>query len=222
MRKEGIIFDMDGTLYSFDKGQVNTHSASSFGKAIMTKVTLFFQNEFSLTETEALKMFQEMNERHKGEVSLGLEKEFGIPRSRYFGITWDLDPSEFLEKDDVLIQTLSELEVQIGVLTAAPNIWTERVLEFMQLDRIFGSSVFTGEPDLRKPNPLAFMQLCEYWALDPNNIISIGDQEHSDILPAKSVGMTTVRIGSEVVTEADFLSADVHEALNELVALGEI
>jgi FMN phosphatase YigB (HAD superfamily) len=55
----------------------------------------------------------------------------------------------------------------------------------------------------------------------PGNVFSIGDQEHSDILPAKSIGMKAVKIGPGE-TIADFQAEDVRQALGILRGEGFI
>ena len=51
--------------------------------------------------------------------------------------------------------------------------------------------------------------------IKPNRLISIGDQERTDILPAQTLGMLTVRIGGND-TNADFLASDIPDAINQL------
>jgi len=212
-KAEALIFDMDGTLYSFDKAQAGVFTASRFGQSIHNNCVQFFADKFALNSDQAEKMYLDFKQRYNGEVSLGLEQEQGIPRAEYFSRTWDLDPAEFILLDEKLVQAIGLLTIKTGVLSAAPRVWVDRVLEFMQLRQIFEPAVFTGDPDIRKPHPQAFLQLAEWWQLDPSTVVSIGDQEETDIVPAKTLGMTTVRIGKEVPTTADFSAGTILEAL---------
>ena len=50
---------------------------------------------------------------------------------------------------------------------------------------------------MRKPNKDIFKKICEDFKMKYENVISIGDQVFSDILPAKSLGMRTILVGSE-------------------------
>ena len=178
---EAIIFDMDGTLYSFDEGNESQFTSSRFGKEIRANCTRFFEERFSLTSDDAESMYQDLNRRYKGEVSLAVEKEFGIDRSEYFAHTWNLVAEEFIAANELLLPTLQELTVLSGVLTAAPKVWAEKALTFLQIRQLFGDALFTGDPDIRKPNPEAFLQLAQFWNLEPGQILSIGDQEKTDI-----------------------------------------
>jgi HAD superfamily hydrolase (TIGR01549 family) len=210
---EAIIFDMDGTLYFFDQKKESHFVSSKFGKTIEKNCVNFLAKEFSLAENQAVKFYQELKKRYQGEVSLGLEKDYGIDRSRYFAETWNLNAAEFIESSQELVEMFSLLTIKTGVLSAAPRIWVDRVLNYLAIRHFFEEAIFTGDPDIRKPDPQAFQQLSDFWKINPENIASVGDQETSDILPAKELGMTTVRIGQEIDTAADFLAKNAIQAV---------
>lgn len=210
---EAIIFDMDGTLYSFDKKNESHFSSSNFGKQIHANCVDFFKDEFKLSAENAMSLYQDFRTRHNDEVSLGLEKERGIDRSKYFEATWNLNPSEFMEKNNELVLVLSSLTIKTGILSAAPKVWVDSVLKFLEISHFFDPAIFTGDPNIRKPDPQAFQQLADLWGIDPEKIIAIGDQEATDIIPAKSLGMKTVRIGKNTETEADFIASNAIQAI---------
>jgi FMN phosphatase YigB (HAD superfamily) len=205
---EGIIFDLDGSLYAFDNGTAETFSQSRFSRQIGQNCIRFFQDRFDLNEVEATRRFKDLVDRFEGEVSLGLEKEHGILRSEYFEATWDLDPAEFMQPNKELAATLRQVTVRRALLSAAPNIWITKALAHLQLTEVFTPAIFNGEPDIRKPNPEAFLQVAKFWNIAPENILAIGDQEKTDILPAQAVGMRTLRIGNDPTTKADFMAPD--------------
>lgn len=220
MQKENsikaVIFDMDGTLYSFDDSNESQFTSSRFGQKIRANCVRFFEERLGLSPKKAEIVYEDLKTRYNGEVSLAVEKEFGIDRGEYFAFTWNLEATEFVKSTGNIPTLLSELTIQSGVLTAAPRVWAERVLQFLQIRDLIGDALFTGDPDLRKPNPEAFMQLANFWGLNPEQIISIGDQEQSDILPAKAVGMKTVRIAKQAESAADFIAPNVVTAIQLL------
>lgn len=75
--------------------------------------------------------------------------------------------------------------------------------------------IFTGEPDLRKPNPAIIRQVADLLGASYGKTWSVGDQEHSDIIPAKKIGLKTMRIGSPP-TAADLCVPDIHAAVARL------
>lgn len=213
---KAIIFDMDGTLYTFDKDRTQVFTASKFGGQIRSNGINFFKQTLNLNDDEALARYQDLKNRFNGEISLGVEKELGIDRSIYFAQTWDLNPGEFMDIDESLVSELSLLTVKTGILSAAPKIWVDRVLKFLGINQFFEPAIFTGDPDLRKPNPLAFKQLADFWNIPTSSILAIGDQEESDILPAKSLGMLTAKVGEQAQTSADFFAPSLIELLIKL------
>lgn len=219
---EAIIFDMDGTLYSFDERNESQFTSSRFGREIKANCILFFKERFNLSLNDAESIYQDLNRRYNGEVSLAVEKECGIDRSEYFAFTWNLVAEEFITTNELLFPTLQELTILSGVLTAAPRVWAERALAFLQIRQLFGDALFTGDPDIRKPNPEAFLQLAQFWNLEPSQILSIGDQEQTDILPAKSLGMQTLRIATQAETKSDFIAPDIIAAIALLKEKGII
>lgn len=206
---KAIIFDMDGTLYQFDDKDESQFSSSQFGQQIHENCIKFFETTLNISREIAIAKYQDFRTRYNDEVSLGVEKELGIDRSQYFAATWDLNPSDFVEQNHLLLQTLSALSVKTGVLSAAPRVWVDKVLRFLNIKSIFDPNIFTGDRDLRKPDPKVFEQFIDLWGLPPHSILSIGDQETTDILPAKKIGMRTARIGRNVDTLADFQAPNV-------------
>lgn len=209
-----FIFDMDGTLYTgFDKGKSTDFSCSGFYADLKEKAASFFMTRFSLSREEAQKEYERIKTKYKGEVSLGLEWERGIDRYDYFANTWNLEPELYIEKDENLPELMEQMRGRIALLTAAPRIWAVNVLSFLKLEQAFGDLVYTGEPNIRKPDPLAFKQIVESFDVPPEFVFSIGDQEESDIIPAKSLGMKTIRIGKNIKSSADYTADDLKKAI---------
>lgn len=215
MRKiESAVFDMDGTLYQFPDG--GTFTQTPFGQTIARNVTRFISKEFDLDEGAARQRMAELSTQFDGEMSLGLEKKFGIDRMRFFDETWDLDPEEFVVGSADLRSALESIsDVELRILSAAPRIWVDRVLGFLGIADVFEDRIFTGEPDIRKPSSEAFRRALGVRAVDPSRSISIGDQEMTDILPARSIGMKTVRIApQDTESSADFVAEDIIRAID--------
>lgn len=208
-----VVFDMDGTLYQFPDG--GTFLEIPFGQAIQRNTREFIAREFDLNEKEASAHYDELFEKFNGELSLGLERDFSIDRLRFFNETWNLDPEEFIIPEPGVREAIEGVSVERALLSAAPRVWVDRVLGFMGIADVFGGQIFTGEPDIRKPSPLAFQQILDAVGIEARYAISIGDQEHTDIAPARSIGMKALRIGSRE-TEAEFSAPSISEAITIL------
>jgi FMN phosphatase YigB (HAD superfamily) len=208
-----IIFDLDGTLYSFDNGNSANFRSSKFYSAIKTKIYSFLSDRLKIDDKRARELYEEVKKEFNGEVSLGLEKKFGIDRYEYFNNTWNLSPSDFIEKNN-LEPLIGSLGCEIAILTSAPRVWASAALDYLNLSK-YKCNLFSGEPDLRKPDPRAFQIICDGLGYEIENSISIGDQVHSDIVPAKSLGMKTILI-REKSEEADYCISSINE-LSEII-----
>lgn len=191
-----FIIDMDGTLYHLGGKAGGTFSGSEFSLKIRANCYEFLSKKRGISLDAAEKEYLRLKEAWKGELSLGIEAEFGIDRYEYLNTTWDIDPTSFITTDTDVRAALKTLQGRMALLTAAPKIWADRVLAHLQVAELF-PIVYSGEPNLRKPNPEVFRAVATLLETQPENTISVGDQEESDILPAQSVGMKTIRVGLE-------------------------
>ncbi|MBU3935638.1 HAD family hydrolase [Patescibacteria group bacterium] len=197
MKKFKYIFDLDGTLYRFNKSSGGYFVKSQFYQDIKENVYRFFAKELKISRKQSIQTYKKIMDEFKGEVSLGVEKTFGIDRYQYFSATWNLDPEKYLEPNENLIPMIEPLSGNIAILTSAPLVWAQNALKFLGIDEYFKDAVFTGEGDIRKPNPEAFVQILKSFNCPSNEVFSIGDQEQTDILPAKNLGIKTIIVGSE-------------------------
>jgi|SRR3989344_1994552 len=149
-----IIFDLDGTLYQFKEGNF---VSSRFYQEIKRKAYNFLSETLKISLEQAIELYQQINKDFNGEISLGVERRCNIDRYHYFANTWNLDPKDFIQKNDLLL-LIKPLRYRITFLTSAPKIWAASVLTYFNL-REYLPSLYTGESDIRKPNILAFQQI---------------------------------------------------------------
>ncbi|MBP9719425.1 MAG: HAD family hydrolase [Candidatus Levybacteria bacterium] len=84
-------------------------------------------------------------------------------------------------------------------------------MTYLKVDNLF-TNITTADPDIRKPNPEVFRQIVASFGVPAENVISIGDQHYSDIIPAKSIGMKGIIVGQKLE------SADVRiDSIQDLV-----
>jgi len=203
-----LILDLDGTLYDFDNGKTNNFKKSRFYQEVKSNACKFIAKKRSISFTEAKKVYERIFEEFNGEISIGIEKIFGINRYDYFKAAFNLKPQDFIAKKD-LLPFIKKLKTSVAILTSAPRVWAEPVLDYLNLGE-YKNKLFTGEPDIRKPSALAFKQVCDSLRFSPINCISIGDQVETDILPAKSIGMKTILV-KKSSPEADFSISSLEE-----------
>lgn len=209
---KGVILDLDGTLYQF-RGVDGTFGGSDFYDGLKNNMYSYLAEVIGLTEEAAKAEYERIKDMFNGEVSLGVEQELGIDRYDWFGNTWNLNPADYLDPPRAeLAESLASLEGRAVVLTAAPAAWAYPALEYLGISDLFNRNVLTGEPDIRKPNPAVFKQAANVLQRQCCEVVSVGDQNSSDILPAKQLGMLTVKIGLEA-EDADYFASDIYGAL---------
>lgn len=207
------IFDLDGTLYSFASTGHVTFGKSVFYADLRRRILAYVATTLSVTSNEAELIFQKVDEEFNGELSIGFEKAYGIDRYAYYEATWNCEPGDYIVVNPRLSEALAPFRGRALLLTAAPSAWATKVLQYLGVADIFGENIITGEPDMRKPDPAVFLQAAKQLNAQPNSVISIGDQNYSDIIPAKSLGMTTILIGPEQLN-AHHRADSIYDAIN--------
>ena len=192
------IFDMDGTLYSLG----GTYLTSPLFIEIHSRIDSFIQKQLGLNSTEVSLEKERLMNIYGEHLSIALEKEHGIDRMLFFNTLWDVEVEKFVPKNPALKELFSRLNGNVAILTNAPRIWADKVLKHLEIFDLVNPLIFTGEGDVRKPNPQQFIQVCQALDVEAKNVCSIGDQEESDIIPAKKLGMKTVIVGKS--NHADF------------------
>jgi len=214
--KKIIIFDMDGTLYEF-KG--DSFRNSGLYDIIIENTLLYISNKLKKTKIEAQEILNFILKKYKDSISIGLEKEYNINRYDYFNFVWDIDAKKYVKFDSIINSLLLKLQknFDLVLLSDAPMIWISRILDYLEIREIFKNNIFSGEGDARKEFDNAFEKICETMNIEASVCIVVGDQEETDIAPAKKLGMNTVFVHSD---KRSFLAdyniksiADIEEAL---------
>jgi HAD superfamily hydrolase (TIGR01549 family) len=214
--KYSFIFDLDGTLYPFDKGRSECFSTSRFQADLKRRALSFIADKLNLEPSTALKKYSALEKQYNGEIGRALNTEYRISREEYFTSVWNLNPDDYVEKNKKLIKLLKNIKNPLILLTSSPNIWAYSALNFLEIKDAFGDFIFTCESNLHRPKPQLFLKIASDLGIATKFVFSIGDQEESDILPAKKIGMPTFRIGKNAKTEADFQAPNILSALKLL------
>lgn len=185
-----LVFDLDGTLYELDAA---SYSSSSLSEEVESRKRKFFEQRLGVEDVD--ETLSQLQEDYGEDTSLAVEGEYGIDRTDYFDFVWDVDPEGIIETHDCL-EDIMELEGRKAILTTAPRIWANRVIESLGIRDNF-EYLQTGEPDHRKPLKDAYWHLLDEMGAEPEQGTMIGDQENHDIIPASEIGMQTVYVGGE-------------------------
>lgn len=186
---------MDGTLYKFDgSGSNNAIFNTMFYDEVTQNVVKFLSNKLFVSLQDAKKIREDIFERYKGDISIGLEKEFGLERELYFTNTWNIYAAKYCNEDVLLQKMLLNILTKKVVLTNAPQVWAKNALRMLGIADQF-ERIYSGEGDIRKPQKEAYLQICEAFGIKPDEVMIVED-EPQYLKPAKELGMTTVLISS--------------------------
>lgn len=203
-----IIFDMDGTLYEFNGGSFKN---SGIGKEIMERVASYIGKKMGTSSEATQVILRSIILKYGEDISIGLEREFGFCRYDYFNFVWNIEPKKYITFGSDLRIILASLTktYDLVLLSDAPKVWIEKVLGHLRIKELFQDKIYSGEGDIRKTNGKAFEKVLKDLDLAAVSCLSVGDQEETDIVPAKKLGMGSVRVGKDCETSADYLIENI-------------
>lgn len=188
-----IVWDVDGTLY---KGEELGNAIKEHFLDLLTK-NLRISREVAQQQLDSFT-------KHTGRWSLSMSKIFR-KNEKFF--IWSAEKNiqkhKYVKKDPTLIQAICSLkQYRHFIVTNSTSSNTKKILlelGFSQLrDRIvpFEDIFSFDQTGYIKPDLKAFQQVLSYTHKDPQHHLMIGDTVGTDILPAKTLAMTTALIGS--------------------------
>lgn len=188
----GIVFDMDGTLYS-NPAYLKWQESSQVAR---------LADRLGIDVAEAAEMMRAAREARRAAglpaTSMGnLFKGFGIGIADI--VRWreeDLRPAEWLLPDPTLDHALSELsrKYRLSLLTNNPKKVGVASLQVLGVVRHFMTVVGLDDSGESKPSCTPFLRVCESMGLEPRECVSIGDRMDVDIEPALAIGMGAILV----------------------------
>jgi len=185
--KQGLIFDLDGTLLDTLKDLAASTNyvlrAHGFPEHPLEDYNyLVGQGARHLIE-HALPA----EARDKKRVDKLLE-EF----SAYYGTHWDVHTRPYPGVPEML-QKLKSMKRPVGILSNKPHAFTVMCVEKLLPDFPFSIVMGHKEPFPRKPDPAAAWHIAEQWGLKPADIMFCGDTS-IDMTTADRAGMFAVGV----------------------------
>jgi FMN phosphatase YigB (HAD superfamily) len=186
------IFDMDGTLYQF-VGSDNGYRGSKLESIVRENALGFIIDQDKCPKDRAQTVLETGLNNQMG-LSTFLSERYGVTRGDYFNKVWDIDPSQVIKDFEIPVSVATKLaaEKNLILLTSAPKIWQEKVINYLGLTGVF-KNIYTGE-DFKDKSEI-FELLSRKFV--PSETISIGDQKITDILPAEKFGISGVLIRNQ-------------------------
>jgi putative hydrolase of the HAD superfamily len=207
MRFSDVLFDLDGTLYAGHAGLL---------PALGARIVTFIETRMGLDRVAAKRLCDELYERH-GLTICGLRDEHGVDAEEYLAYVHDLDYEAHLAADAELNRRLAALPLRKSVFTNAPVGHATRVLERLGIahhfDHVFDLHWSDWAP---KPARATYERVLHWLDADPRRTIMVEDTARN-LLPARTLGMTTIWVGAGQPADADHVARDTLDAV-EIVA----
>jgi len=215
--KKYFIFDLDGTLYKYDKELSSSFEKSQFRQDLRNRAISFLSQIANLDIFDAKNEYEKLKLEFSGDFSLAMETKYDIPKKESISFIWKISPNRYVKPNPQLVTELGKLKGRIALVTGSPNAWAIPTLRHLKIDKFFDPAIYTYDYYLKKPDPSIFAHVADKFKTDPSNIISIGDNFDSDLAPAKRIGMKTMLISdSKQLTDADMQATNILEAIQAL------
>lgn len=182
------IFDLDNTLYP---------ARSNLFERIDARMTAYVSRLLGVDPVEARRV-QKLYFHGHGTTLAGLMAEHQVDPHDFLADVHDIE-MDVLEHDAPLAAALSRLPGRKLVFTNGDRPYALKVLDRLGLGGSFEGVHDIVAMELRpKPDPGAYLGLCDAFAVDPTRALFVEDMARN-LPPAKAIGMTTVWVdnGSE-------------------------
>ncbi|MEA3340496.1 MAG: pyrimidine 5'-nucleotidase [Chloroflexota bacterium] len=196
-----IIFDLDNTLYPRNSGLL---------QEIGRRIAAWLRARFELTRDEAVAMRRDYFLRY-GTTLGGLVALHDVDAREFLAFVHNVPVEEYLDPNPALVAMLDSIPLRKAVYTNSPSWYARGVLRTLGVADRFEQVIGIEEVGLRnKPCQDAYEQVLALLGARGNECIMVEDSARN-LVPAKSLGMTTVLVDAEPDESADFVLESVLE-----------
>jgi HAD superfamily hydrolase (TIGR01549 family) len=152
----------------------------------------YISRKLKIPKDEAKQKYEEEFKKRKSKTAT--MEALGLGKYAIQEVIDSIDKSEYLKKDPRLIQLFKNLKpYKHAIITNSIKTSTDKTLEILGLKKSLFATIITKEDVADyKPSPEPFLKAMAMLGAKPEECVSIGDVENSDIIPAKKLGMKTI------------------------------
>lgn len=183
-----MFFDLDDTLYP---------STTGIWNAIGDRMDHYITDSLGFVPVDVKKMRNELFYEY-GTTLRGLKTLYDIDERAFLDFVHDVPLDRFLQKDVVLVDTLSLFPNRKIIFTNASQDHAERVIEILGIDEFFSEIIDILQiSPYCKPMPEAYHKALEISGLsNPADCVVIDDSPRN-LKTASEMGFFTIQVGSD-------------------------
>jgi len=183
-----MLFDLDDTLYP---------STSGVWDAIGDRMDSYIIKTLGVAANEVKQIRNGLFHEY-GTTLRGLKTLYHIDECEFLDYVHDIPLTQFLRKDEALIETISAYDSRKVIFTNANQGHAERVLEVLGLADFFPEIVDVLQiSPYCKPLPQAYQKALEIIQIeDPEHCVFIDDSPRN-LKTAREMGFYTIQVGTE-------------------------
>ena len=183
-----MFFDLDDTLYP---------STTGIWNAIGDRMDHYITDSLGFAPVDVKKMRNELFYEY-GTTLRGLKTLYDIDERAFLDFVHDVPLDRFLQKDVVLVDTLSLFPNRKIIFTNASQDHAERVIEILGIDEFFSEIIDILQiSPYCKPMPEAYHKALEISGLsNPADCVVIDDSPRN-LKTASEMGFFTIQVGSD-------------------------
>jgi putative hydrolase of the HAD superfamily len=201
-----LLFDLDDTLYE---------SSTGVWQAIRDRIGLYMHERLGL-EWEIVPKLRANLFSTYGTTLRGLIIMYDVDPQDYLDFVHNIPMRDYLKPDDSLRRMLESYPQRKIIFTNADRGHANRVLEALEIKPLFERIIDIRDIEPHcKPMVEAFQYACGMAEMDPGKTIMLDDSQ-PNLAAARSLGMGTIRVGS------DQLSWDYDECITRIHDLPEV
>ena len=191
----GVIFDLDGTLYSLPGRKALMLFAlwRDFGTLRhLGAARAWIRGQQFDDRAQLIEAFYEDLGRRTG---LGVERAGQWYRERFLSRFVQLLAERAVPRPgiDELLERLRENGAKLGVLSDF-SVVDERLAALRIPPKLFDDRLSVEDFGALKPWPRPFLELAARWGLEPSTIVVVGDREDLDAASAEAAGMRFIGV----------------------------
>lgn len=219
LKLEGVVFDLDDTLYL----------ERDYVKSGFLAVSSFLADGYALDKRQVYRQLMAsfeagIRDRNFNVVleEIGLNEEALIPR--LVQVYREHKPSIVLLPDAAAVLPKLRQKYRIGLMTDGYKGAQRNKLAALGIAHQFDAIVLTDDYGREhwKPSPVPYTKVLEKLSFEGPEVIYVGDNPHKDFIGAKSVHMGTLRIRRNGGLYKDITFDNDHEADCEIWDLREL